>query len=71
MLLVINNLKLDGHVIVDLIENTYKVTSAQVITTSDKDKRVALLKVFINWVLEACNVSVPSKPVFKWLFDLA
>lgn len=71
LLLVINNLKLDGHVIVDLVESTYRATSAQVQTTSDKDKRVALLKVFINWVLEACVVSVPSRPVFKWLFDLA
>ena len=51
----ISDLKLESKAIVDLIGNNYDQIIEQIYETKDKDKKVSLLKVVINLVLEASD----------------
>ena len=53
LLLIVSNLDLETQAIVDLIGNNYDAIIDQIYETKDKDRRVSLLKVLIDLILEA------------------
>ena len=70
LLLIITKLKLETDNIVDLIGNNYSQIIDQIYITTDKDRRVSLLKVLINLVLEASEELATNSLLFKKIFDI-
>jgi hypothetical protein len=70
MLLVISNLKGNRQAIVDLIGNNYEMIIYQIVNMSNIDRRIGLLKVFINLILEASEHLSYHKDLFTQIFDL-
>lgn len=70
LLMIITNLKLETENIVDLIGNNYSQIIDQIYITTDKDRRVSLLKVLINLVLEASEELASNSYLFKKIFEI-
>ena len=70
LLLIVSNLKLENHAIVDLIGNHYDQIFDLIYETSNKDRRVSLLKVLINLILEASEQLSPNTELFKKIFEI-
>lgn len=71
LLLVVGNLKLESQAIVDLIGNNYDSIIDQIYETADKDKKVSLLKVVINLILEASEELSSNSMLFQKIFEIA
>jgi hypothetical protein len=68
LLLVISNLVTNNQAIIELVGNHYDSIIDQIYATKDKDRRVSLLKVLINLILEASEDLSPNNLLFKKVF---
>jgi len=55
---------------VDLIGNHYDQIFDLIYETANKDRRVSLLKVLINLILEASEQLSPNTELFKKIFEI-
>lgn len=69
MLLVVGNLKTNKDAIVDLIGNNYEIIISRILDMSNKDRRIGLLKVFINLILEASEHLSNNTELFKRIYE--
>jgi len=68
--LILQNLQLESKAIVDLIGNNYETMIEQIFEIKDRDRRVSLVKVLINLVLEASEQLSSNQMLFTRLFDI-
>lgn len=70
LLEVVSNLKLEKAAIVDLIGNNYESIIEQIFITQDRDRRISLLKVLINLILEASEDLSTNPMLFQKVFEI-
>jgi hypothetical protein len=69
--MVINNLTLDKAAIVQMLDKHLQTIIDVIYNTTDKDKRISLLKELINMILEASDELAENKQLFQKMFEFA